>query len=55
MIYVGTRIKQNGLLITNHTENGRSFMRLASVPCGLVVTDARKQPILVLIEDLEHV
>jgi hypothetical protein len=57
-IYVGTRIKQNGLLITNHTEDGRAYMRfkrLASVPCGLVVTDARKSPILVLMEDLEHV
>ena len=57
-IYVGTRVKQNGLLITNHTEDGRPhmrFKRLASVPCGLVVTDARKSPILVLIEDLEHV
>jgi hypothetical protein len=57
-IYVGTRVKQNGLLIANHTEDGRPhmrFKRLASVPCGLVVTDARKSPILVLIEDLEHV
>jgi hypothetical protein len=57
-IYIGTRTKQNGLLITNHTEDGRPhmrFKRLASVPCGLVVTDARKSPRLVLIEDLEHV
>ena len=57
-IYIGTRTKQNGLLITNHAEDGRPhmrFKRLASVPCGLVVTDARKSPLLVLIEDLEHV
>jgi hypothetical protein len=57
-IYVGTRTKQNGLLIANYTEDGRPhmrFKRLASVPCGLVVTDVRKSPILVLIADLEHV
>jgi hypothetical protein len=56
--YVGTRTKQNGILTTLFTEDGRPhmrFKRLASVPCGLVVTDARKQPILVLMEDLEHV
>jgi hypothetical protein len=58
-IYVGTRTKQNGLLVsTDGYENRRRvyrFKRLASVPCGLVVTDVRKSPILVLIEDLEHV
>ena len=57
-IYVGTRAKQNGLLVSTEYENLRlvyRFKRLSSVPCGLVVTDARKQPILVLIEDLEHV
>jgi len=57
-IYVGTRTKQNGILITSHIEEGRAyvrFKRLSSVPCGLVVTDVRKSPILVLIEDLEHV
>jgi hypothetical protein len=57
-IYVGTRTKQNGLLVTQCPEEGHTFLafkRLASVPCGLVVTDARKSPILVLIEDLENV
>lgn len=57
-IYVGTRTKQNGLLTISYTEEGRTvnrFKRLFSVPCGLVVTDVRKNPILVLIEDLEHV
>lgn len=57
-IYVGTRTKQNGILIANHTEDGRAykrFKRFGSAPCGLVVTDVRKNPILVLMEDLEHV
>ncbi len=62
-IYVGTRIKQNGILaatVVNDTgadmlRRGYRFKRLASVPCGLVVTDVRKSPILVLMEDLEHV
>jgi hypothetical protein len=58
-IYIGTRTKQNGLIfVTDPLEDLRRthrFKRLASVPCGLVVTDARKNPILVLIEDLEHV
>jgi hypothetical protein len=51
-IYVGTRTKQNGLLINNCVMR---FKRIGSVPCGLVVTDVRANPILVLIEDLEHV
>ena len=62
-IYIGTRTKQNGILaatVVNDTgadmlRRGYRFKRLASVPCGLVVTDVRKSPILVLIEDLEHV
>jgi hypothetical protein len=57
-IYVGTRTKQNGILTTLFTEDGRPhmrFKRLVSVPCGLVVTDVRKSSILVLMEDLEHV
>ena len=58
-IYVGTRTKQNGLVIATDPlgdlQRTHIFKRLASVPRGLVVTDVRKQPILVLIEDLEHV
>ena len=58
-IYVGTRTKQNGILAYDNSPDELRrkalFKRLASVPCGLVVTDARKSPILVLIEDLEHV
>ena len=62
-IYISTRTKQNGILaatVVNDTgadmlRRGYRFKRLASVPCGLVVTDARKSPILVLMEDLEHV
>jgi hypothetical protein len=58
-IYAGTRTKQNGLIIATDPlgdlRRTHIFKRLASVPCGLVVTDARKSPILVLMEDLEHV
>jgi hypothetical protein len=58
-IYIGTRTKQNGILICgNRTDaelrRAALFVRLGSVPCGLVITDVRKSPILVLIEDLEH-
>jgi hypothetical protein len=58
-IYIGTRTKLNGILAYDNSPDELRrkalFKRLASVPCGLVVTDARKSPILVLIEDLEHV
>lgn len=58
-VYVGTRTKQSGLIVTTDPlEDLRQttrFKRLGSVPCGLVVTDVRKNPILVLIKDLEHV
>jgi hypothetical protein len=59
-IYVGTRTKKNGILVYDNSPDEElrwqaKFKRLSSVPCGLVVTDVRKNPILVLIEDLEHV
>ena len=58
-IYVGTRTKQNGILVYDNSPDELRrkalFKRISPARCGLVVTDVRKNPILVLIEDLEHV